>query len=46
VLMASSDREELANVCHRVLVLRDGAVAHQFTAPGITEDALSRAAQL
>jgi ribose transport system ATP-binding protein len=46
VVMSSTDYEELAHVCHRVLVLREGAVAAQLSAPAITEDALSRAVQL
>jgi ribose transport system ATP-binding protein len=46
VIMSSTDYEELAHVCHRVLVLREGAVAVQLSAPAITEDALSRAVQL
>jgi ribose transport system ATP-binding protein len=33
VLLASSDFEDLSSVCHRVLVLRDGAVETQLDAP-------------
>lgn len=46
VIMSSTDYEELAHVCHRVLVLREGTVSVQVSAPDITEDALSRAVQL
>ncbi len=46
VVMSSTDYEELAHVCHRVVVLHEGAVAVQLSAPAITEDALSRAVQL
>ena len=44
ILLYSSDAEELAHLCHRVLVMREGVVAAELTAPGITaEDIVSAA---
>ena len=44
ILFYSSDAEELAHLCHRVLVMREGRVAAELTAPGITaEDIVSAA---
>ncbi|HLI60038.1 MAG TPA: sugar ABC transporter ATP-binding protein [Solirubrobacteraceae bacterium] len=35
VLFYSSDTEEVANLCHRVLVMREGLVTSELTGPGI-----------
>lgn len=44
ILFYSSDAEELAHLCHRVLVMREGVVAAELSAPGITaEDIVSAA---
>ncbi|GAB0116262.1 sugar ABC transporter ATP-binding protein [Acidisoma sp. 7E03] len=44
ILFYSSDAEELAHLCHRVLVMREGRVAAELAAPGITaEDIVSAA---
>jgi ribose transport system ATP-binding protein len=44
VLFYSSDAEELAHLCHRVLVMREGRLAGELKAPGITaEDIVSAA---
>ncbi|HEX3984133.1 MAG TPA: sugar ABC transporter ATP-binding protein [Acidisoma sp.] len=44
ILFYSSDAEELAHLCHRVLVMREGMVAAELHAPGITaEDIVSAA---
>jgi ribose transport system ATP-binding protein len=42
VLVSSSDDKELAQVCDRVLVLRDGAVALELQGDALTEDRLVR----
>ncbi len=36
ILFYSSDAEELAHLCHRVLVMREGAIAAELAAPDIT----------
>jgi ribose transport system ATP-binding protein len=44
ILFYSSDAEELAHLCHRVLVMREGVVAAELMAPGVTaEDIVSAA---
>lgn len=44
VFFYSSDAEELAHLCHRVLVMREGRIAAELEAPGITaEDIVSAA---
>jgi ribose transport system ATP-binding protein len=44
VLFYSSDAEELAHLSHRVLVMREGRIAAELAAPGITaEDIVSAA---
>jgi ABC-type sugar transport system ATPase subunit len=40
VVVASSDTEELIGLCHRVLVLRDGAVGAEVAAEGLSETRL------
>jgi ribose transport system ATP-binding protein len=40
VLMVSSDHEELARLCDRVIVLRDGTVATELQGDALTEGAL------
>ena len=44
ILFYSSDAEELAHLCHRVLVMREGRVVAELMAPGISaEDVVSAA---
>ncbi|HZZ60353.1 MAG TPA: sugar ABC transporter ATP-binding protein [Roseiarcus sp.] len=44
LLFYSSDAEELAHLCHRVLVMREGRIAAELQAPGVTaEDIVSAA---
>jgi ribose transport system ATP-binding protein len=44
VLFYSSDAEELAHLCHRVLVMREGRIAAELKEPGVTaEDIVSAA---
>ena len=44
VLFYSSDAEELAHLCHRVLVMREGRIVAELHAPGISaEDVVSAA---
>jgi ribose transport system ATP-binding protein len=45
VLVASSDFPELAQLCHRVDVLRDGRVALEVTGPELTANHLTELAQ-
>ena len=44
VLFYSSDAEELAHLCHRVLVMREGRIAGELRAPGITAEQIVSAA--
>jgi ABC-type sugar transport system ATPase subunit len=44
VILISSDFAELAQTCHRVVVLREGRVSGVLEAPNITEDLLIRLA--
>lgn len=44
VLFYSSDAEELAHLCHRVLVMREGRIAAELQAPGITAEDVVAAA--
>jgi ribose transport system ATP-binding protein len=44
ILVYSSDAEELAELCHRVLVMKDGRVAAELTAPDITAEQVVAAA--
>jgi len=43
ILYYSSDTAEVAHLCHRVLVMREGRIATELRSPGITADALVRA---
>lgn len=43
VIVASSDEGDLLALCTRILVLRDGVVAEQLAADGLTKDVLIRA---
>jgi len=43
IMYYSSDTAEMAHLCHRVLVMREGRVATELRAPEITPDALVRA---
>jgi ribose transport system ATP-binding protein len=38
ILFYSSDTEEIAHLCHRVLVLREGAVAQELDGPNISPE--------
>ena len=40
VIIASSDAEELVHLCHRVLIMRSGAVAAELTGASLTEERL------
>ena len=42
VIIASSDDEELVDICDRILILRDGAIAGELNQAGISLDAISR----
>lgn len=42
IMMASGDLEQLANVCHRVLVFHDGVVSAEMLGDELTEEALVR----
>jgi ribose transport system ATP-binding protein len=44
ILFYSSDTEELAHLCHRVLVMREGKVATELNAPDITAEHIVAAA--
>ncbi len=44
ILLYSSDAEELAHLAHRVLVMREGRIAAELTAPAITAEAIVSAA--
>jgi ribose transport system ATP-binding protein len=42
-VVTSTDYGDLAALCHRVLVVRDGRVAAELRAPGLTEGQITRA---
>ncbi|MGH3247586.1 MAG: sugar ABC transporter ATP-binding protein [Trebonia sp.] len=42
VLYTTSETQDLAELCHRVLVFRDGIVSGELTGTDVTEDAISR----
>jgi ribose transport system ATP-binding protein len=42
VLYATSETQDLAELCHRVLVFRDGVVAGELSGEAVTEEAISR----
>jgi ribose transport system ATP-binding protein len=44
LLFYSSETEEMARLCHRVLVMREGAVASELTGPGIDVESIVSAA--
>jgi ribose transport system ATP-binding protein len=44
ILLYSSDAEELTHLCHRVLVMREGRIAAELAAPGITAEQIVSAA--
>lgn len=44
ILFYSSDTEELAHLCHRVLVLRDGQIAAELAPPELNAEAIVAAA--
>ena len=45
VIIASTDAEELEQICHRVLVTRSGRIAVELTGSAITEDRLLQETQ-
>ena len=44
ILLYSSDAEELAHLCHRVLVMREGRIAAELPSQGLTAEAIVAAA--
>lgn len=44
LLFYSSDADELAHLCHRVLVMREGHIAAELRAPGLTAEDIVAAA--
>jgi ribose transport system ATP-binding protein len=44
VLLYSSDAQELAHLCHRVLVMREGRIVAELQAPGVTAEEIVSAA--
>ena len=44
ILFYSSDAEELAHLCHRVLVMREGAIAASLAGPALSAEAIVAAA--
>lgn len=42
VLYTTSETQDLAELCHRVLVFRDGVVSGELAGSDVTEDAISR----
>jgi ribose transport system ATP-binding protein len=44
VAICSGDYEQLANVCNRVLIVRDGVIAAELHDPDITEDRITQEA--
>ena len=44
VLIASSEAEDLANLCHRVVVLRRGTAAGELVGGELTEQAINNLA--
>ncbi len=44
ILFYSSDAQELAELCHRVLVMREGRIAAELVAPDITAEQIVAAA--
>lgn len=44
ILLYSSDTEEMAHLCHRILVLREGAISAELQGPGIDPERVVEAA--
>ena len=44
ILIYSSDAEELAHLCHRVLVMREGRIARQLAGDGLSAETIVSAA--
>ena len=44
ILFYTSDTEEMAHLCHRVLVLREGAISAELQGPGIDPERVVAAA--
>jgi ribose transport system ATP-binding protein len=44
ILLYSSDTEEMAHLCHRVLVMREGAIADELEGPGVDSEEIIGAA--
>lgn len=43
LVIISNEHEDLAHLCDRILVFRDGQIARELNAPGLTEDNILRA---
>lgn len=44
ILLYSTDTEEMAHVCHRVLVMREGRIVEEMAGPNISPEAIVAAA--
>ncbi|HZT99331.1 MAG TPA: hypothetical protein VFA10_06700, partial [Ktedonobacteraceae bacterium] len=44
ILLYSTDTEEMAYICHRVLVMREGRIVEEITGPHIAPEAIVAAA--
>jgi ribose transport system ATP-binding protein len=44
VVLYSSDTEEIAHLCHRILVMREGAIAEELEGPGVDAEEIIGAA--
>jgi ribose transport system ATP-binding protein len=42
-LVSSGDHDELAAICHRVLILRDGRVVRELSGDAVTAKAIASA---
>ena len=46
IIVASSEMPELIGLCHRILVLREGAISGEFLSENVTQEEIMRAASL
>ena len=46
ILLVSTDFEEVAAICHRALVFRDGAIVEEIGADGLSTESITLAASL